>query len=200
MAKQKQAAQRRLGTVDVDTGEVLDGVAVFVGQRAPHSYGDRWMQMSQDALTVIARDQDLTLVDHRVFASLNARLDFENWLAVSQASVARELDLDPAQVSRSLSKLRRKRILLDGPKIGRSRTLRLNPQFGWKGSVRKLRQTQADLHGQAYQDEAEQRRSQLRPVEAKAEQAEETVTETELERLERLGQISMFPREREDQR
>jgi hypothetical protein len=200
MAKQQRKAQRRLGTVDVDTGELVEGVTVFVGQRAPHSYGDRWMQMSQDALTVIARDQDLTLVDHRVFASLNARLDFENWLAVSQASVARELDLDPAQVSRSLSKLRRKRILLDGPKIGRSRTLRLNPQFGWKGSVRKLRQTQADLHGQAYQDEAEQRRSQLRPVEAKAEQAEETVTETELERLERLGQISMFPREREDER
>lgn len=195
MAKQQQA-QRRLGTVDVDTGELVEGVAVFVGQRAPHSYGDRWMQMSQDALTVIAKDQDLGLVDHRVFAALNGRLDFQNWLTISQAEVARELGLDPAQVSRSLKKLRDKRILLDGPKVGRARSFRLNPSFGWKGSVKKLRQAQADLHGQAYRDAADKRRSQLRPVETKAEaSSDDAVTETELERLERLGQIPMFPRE-----
>ncbi|EIT2341618.1 hypothetical protein L1O22_004870, partial [Salmonella enterica] len=26
-------------------------------------------------------------------------------------------------------------IILEGPKIGRSKTYRLNPQFGWKGTV-----------------------------------------------------------------
>lgn len=167
-----KSKERRLGTVDIDTGELIDGVPVFVGQRAPHSYGDRWMQMSQDALTVIARDQTLGLVDHRVLASLNARLDFENWLAVSQVEIARDLNLAPSQVSRALRKLRAKRILLDGPKVGRSRTLRLNPHFGWKGSVKKLRQTQT-----AFQDEADRRRSQLRSVEGKAESDDQTIAE-----------------------
>ncbi|ECJ2098818.1 hypothetical protein ACI5M7_005093, partial [Salmonella enterica subsp. enterica serovar Typhimurium] len=38
-------------------------------------------------------------------------------------------------VSRAIRHLLEFGIILEGPKIGRSKTYRLNPQFGWKGTV-----------------------------------------------------------------
>ena len=46
-------ATRRLGTHDRDTGEVLDGVAVWVGRKIVSPYGSQWMQVNQDALAEI---------------------------------------------------------------------------------------------------------------------------------------------------
>lgn len=31
-----------------------------------------------------------------------------------------------------------KQIILEGPKVGRSRCYRLNPNYGWKGKVKNL--------------------------------------------------------------
>ncbi|EBJ1927858.1 hypothetical protein DP473_24880, partial [Salmonella enterica] len=38
-------------------------------------------------------------------------------------------------VSRSIKGLINLGVIIEGPKIGRSKSYRLNPQFGWKGTV-----------------------------------------------------------------
>ena len=42
------------------------------------------------------------------------------------------------RVSRAMKVLTSKQIVLEGPKFGRSRYFRLNPNYGWKGKVKTL--------------------------------------------------------------
>jgi len=65
---------------------------------------------------------------------LMARLDFENLISLEQTAVAEKLGMHKQHVSRSIKRLVEIGCLLEGPKIGRSRTYKLNPAYGWKGS------------------------------------------------------------------
>nr|WP_250996819.1 hypothetical protein [Escherichia coli] len=49
--------------------------------------------------------------------------------------IAEALNMQKTNVSRAVKTLIEFEIILEGPKIGRSKTYRLNPQFGWKGTV-----------------------------------------------------------------
>ena len=55
-----------------------------------------------------------------------ARLDYENLIQVNQAEVAEQVGMNRHHV--------------EGVKIGISRSYRLNPNFGWKGSAKGHRQ------------------------------------------------------------
>ena len=59
-----------------------------------------------------------------------ARLDYENLIQVNQAEVS----------NRSIKKLIELGVILEGVKIGISRSYRLNPNFGWKGSAKGHRE------------------------------------------------------------
>jgi hypothetical protein len=131
-------ATRMLGTHDRDTGEVLDGVAVWVGRKIVSPYGSQWMQVNQDALAEIAADKDLGTEAFRVFLYLNARLDFENLIVVQQTEIAAALGIKPQAVSRAMRLLAGKQIILRGPKLGGVGSYRLNPHYGWKGKVQNL--------------------------------------------------------------
>lgn len=126
---------QRVTQVDKATGEVMDGVLVYV---APRLRIGGWLMTFQDSLLAIARDANLTLVQHRVLWWLLAKIDWENYIAISQADAGRELNLDPAQVSRAMKALEEAKILFPGPKVGRIKTWRLNPTYGWKGKVKNL--------------------------------------------------------------
>ena len=131
-------ASRNLGTIDLDTGELLEGTPVWVG-RKPKIH-DRWFMAFQDAFLELARDKDLTGETTRVLHYLMGRLDFENFIQVAQQEIATELDMRKQHVSRSVKILVEKQVLIRGPKIGRSYSFRLNPHYGWKGKVRNLDQ------------------------------------------------------------
>ncbi|WP_147238663.1 winged helix-turn-helix domain-containing protein, partial [Acinetobacter baumannii] len=49
--------------------------------------------------------------------------------------IAESLGMKKPNVSKAVKNLIEFGIILEGPKIGRSKTYRLNPQFGWKGTV-----------------------------------------------------------------
>lgn len=49
--------------------------------------------------------------------------------------IADELKMQKTNVSRAIKNLIYFGIILKGPKSGRSKTYRLNPQFGWKGTI-----------------------------------------------------------------
>lgn len=131
-------AIRRVGGVDLDTGEMLPGVPVWVGPKIRSPYGRRFYMTSQDALEALAKDPEMTGQAYRVFLYLCSRLDFENFIQVPQTEISEELDMPKERVSKAVSLLVAKGILLRGPKVGRSSVFRLNPTFGWKGKVSSL--------------------------------------------------------------
>jgi DNA-binding transcriptional ArsR family regulator len=93
---------------------------------------------SQEALEQLATDDDLKGEAYKVLLLLLARLDFENWIQITQKEIAEKLKMKLPNVSRAISLLEEKGIILRGPKIGRSYAFRLNPHYGWKGKVKNL--------------------------------------------------------------
>jgi hypothetical protein len=136
----RMAFNRRIGSHDQDTGEILEGVAVWIGRKLASPYGRQWMQVNQDALAEIAADRDMGLEAWRVFAYLNSRLDFENLILVPQTEMATALTMKRPLVSRAVKLLTDKEIILRGPKMGSVSSYRLNPHYGWKSKVQNLHQ------------------------------------------------------------
>ena len=128
--------QRRLGQIDLSTGEVLeDGFVAYVAPKRKNGFGvGGWFAMANEAAGIL---KHVTRVeDFRVLMALLQRLDFENLIVANQSEIARELGMDKAQVNRAIKRLVEMGVLLEGPRIGVSRSYRLNPHFGWKGSAR----------------------------------------------------------------
>ena len=69
--------------------------------------------------------------------------DYENLIQVNQAEVAEQVGMNRHHVNRSIKKLIELGVVLEGVKIGISRSYRLNPNFGWKGSAKGHRQSLA---------------------------------------------------------
>jgi DNA-binding MarR family transcriptional regulator len=130
---------RRFGQVDLDTGELFDGVVVLVGRKIKSPYGKQWMAMNQKFLEEFAARKDVHAETLRVFLYLNARLDFENLIQLPQVEIAEALSMERQNVNRAMSQLEELGIIFRGPKVGRSSTYRLNPMAGWKGKVKNLK-------------------------------------------------------------
>ena len=118
------------------TGEVLDGMPVFFKKPSglTQLYGESFVAMNQNALISMATDKDITLEHHRVLMYLFGCLDFNNYIQVPQIEIAKVLGMQRPNVSRALSMLISKGILIEGPKIGRTYSFRLNPNYGYKGN------------------------------------------------------------------
>lgn len=138
--KRAESNQKRLGTIDLDTGEVMEGVNVFCPTSKKTGfqtlYGWRYCIMAQDAMTMIAADKDITGETFRVFFYMAGRLDFENYIRLQQNEIAESLGMQKTHVSRAVKMLESKNILLRGPKVGQSYSWRMNPNFGYKGDPR----------------------------------------------------------------
>lgn len=91
------------------------------------------MSQAQPMDTLIKYTTDPNM---KVLLTLLKRLDYENYLIVCQADLARELGMDRHNFNRSIKSLIEIEALIAGPRSGMSRTYRLNPNFGWKGSAK----------------------------------------------------------------
>ena len=140
--------RRKIVSVDQDTGKILEGVIVYCGVK-DNPYNTGWFMTSQDALETLAADEDISKEAFRILMFLMARLDFENWIQITQKEISEKTKIKKSNVSRGISLLEKKGIILRGPKIGRSSAFRLNPYFGWKGKVKNLnnyRKKEKDQH------------------------------------------------------
>ena len=88
--------------------------------------------MNQDALRILAKE--LTGEQFKVLMLMLADLDYENFIQIAQADIAETLGMQKTNVSRAVRATGCWGDLW-GPKVGRSKTYRLNEQFGWKGTV-----------------------------------------------------------------
>ena len=94
--------------------------------------------MAQDAMMMLAQS-NLTGNDMKVMWAMLARLDYENLIQVNHRGGRRNRH-EPPHVNRSIKKLIEMGLVLEGVKIGISRSYRLNPNFGWKGSAKGHRE------------------------------------------------------------
>lgn len=123
---------KRVTQVDLDTGEDLGGFVAVIRPRQKSSF-QRHFTMNQEALKIIATE--LNHEQTRVLMMLLADLDYENYIQVAQIDIADTLGMKKPNVSKAVKNLIEFGIIIEGPKIGRSKTYRLNLQFGWKGTV-----------------------------------------------------------------
>ncbi|EHB9444854.1 helix-turn-helix domain-containing protein [Salmonella enterica] len=123
---------RRVTQIDLETGEEV-GQFVAVIRPKQKSAFERHFSMNQAALATIAKE--LNLDQFRVLMMLLAELDYENFIQVAQMDIAEKIGMQKTNVSRAIKALINIGIIFEGPKIGRSRSYRLNPNFGWKGTV-----------------------------------------------------------------
>jgi len=118
------------GIVDFETGEVQ---YALVPIRQKH-LGGFFMAM-QEGFTYLAK-LNLPQEQMRVLMLMMGKLDFENWIRISQADLAKELGMKRPNVSKAIKMLVEKGIIHKGPKVGTSWTYRLDPNFGWKGRAK----------------------------------------------------------------
>lgn len=123
---------KRITQIDLETGEDLGGFVAVIRPKQKSSF-QRHFTMNQEALLIIANE--LNHDQMRVLMALLADLDYENYIQIAQIDIAQALKMQKTNVSRAIKNLLEFGIVLEGPKIGRSKTYRLNPQFGWKGTV-----------------------------------------------------------------
>ena len=126
------AKQREVGSVYLETGEILPHVLVAMQQKIPNGFAEGWVAMAQSAADLFAGIKNTD--DHRVLWMLLAQLNFENDIRIEQAAIADKLGMQRPNVSRSIKRLQELGIIVEGPKVGRSRTYKLDPSYGWKGS------------------------------------------------------------------
>ena len=126
---------KRLQQIDSETGEIIDGFVAYVVPKRKNGFGQGWLAMAQNGAEILSKS-NLSGNDFKVLMKLLSVLDYENLIQVSQADIARELDMHRQHVQRSIKRLLELGIVLEGVRIGISRSYRLNPNFGWKGSAK----------------------------------------------------------------
>lgn len=121
-----------------ENGEVHDDlspVVVWTRRHARNGFTLGWLAMGQPALAELAL-KIRSAEDWRVFATVSAFLDYENDVGISQAEIARHLGMQRSHVSRSFRRLIELGVLVEGERRGRSKSYRLAPAVGWKGSAK----------------------------------------------------------------
>ena len=134
---------KRLQQIDSETGEIIDGFVAYVVPKRKNGFGQGWLAMAQNGAEILSQS-NLSGNDFKVLMKLLSVLDYENLIQVSQAEIARELNMHRQHVQRSIKRLLDLGIVLEGVKIGISRSYRLNPNFGWKGSAKGHREALTD--------------------------------------------------------
>jgi len=129
--------------VDTGTGEILDlrerpGMFVYVPARPKWAEG--WFMAIQEAFVALAKDKSLSGRPMRVLTYMMGRLDWDNYITLSQVEIAGELDLHRQDVNTAVKLLVERGIIQEGPKNGRSHSYRLNSTYGWKGKTINLKE------------------------------------------------------------
>lgn len=114
-------------------GEIQpEGRLIFVPTRWQNGFREGWFAMSTDGIQALAAS-NMGAEDWKTFAILSANLDWENYVQVNQAELAKQVGLKPSNFSRSLRKLIEMDVLRPGPKVGRQRTFIMSPIHVWRG-------------------------------------------------------------------
>jgi predicted transcriptional regulator len=99
--------------------------------------GRRWAIMFQDGILGNVIQLKLSGEDFRVLFCLLRYMDFENWVQITQKSIAEETGIHQPNVAKSLKRLHEVGII-DIAKRGNCNLYRINYDFVWKGQYKNL--------------------------------------------------------------
>ena len=131
--------RRHIETIDKDTGEVLDGCFVFFPRK--YIFQEKFFMLFQDPIGDLAMDREMTGESLRLLLFLVSRMDFENYINISQMEISDALGIARSSICRAMKVLIAKDIVLVTGK-GMTKRYRLNPVYGWKGKARNYRDYQ----------------------------------------------------------
>jgi biotin operon repressor len=151
--------------------ERTEGACPSCGHPPPsrNLFRHKAMMNQTELARAVAYNPSLTAGDKAMVLLLICELDFENWISISQAEIARKLGVSRVVVHRHLSKLRDLGIVLDdGRGAGGFKRMKLNAVYAWKG--------RASAHGRHFhadqaagarkrEEAARRRREKLKVVE-----------------------------------
>jgi predicted XRE-type DNA-binding protein len=121
------------GMVDLESGELLEGMPMIDRQKAKHYWEATFVVTFQDAVRAIAKSK-LSGESLRVLMYLLGTLQMNNeWKILSQREIAEELKMQRPNVSRALRDLAQNSIITKGARIGKGHAYTLNPYLGWRG-------------------------------------------------------------------
>lgn len=95
--------------------------------------GTEWVAVYQNLFIWLAQ-QDLTGEQYKVMFVLFNKLDFDNYLRIGLQEIAELLNMQVANVSRAMKKIKELKIVVEGPPAGKFKTYRLNPYIAHKGA------------------------------------------------------------------
>ncbi|WP_375102229.1 replication/maintenance protein RepL (plasmid) [Paenibacillus sp. RS8] len=130
--------------VDTETGEIIYTV---IELKRKYYSGGFFMAM-QEGFIHIAK-LGLTGEQMNVLFLIFGKLDFENWLRLSQTDIAKELGMHKQHVNRAMKVLVEKGVIHKGPKVGSMLTYRLDPNFGVKGRAKNEKNIRRDIDAMA---------------------------------------------------
>jgi predicted transcriptional regulator len=134
ITKHHKAEYGVAGTLyDRETGEILGDYGLRPPKRCTLT---DWLMVFHKSMEVMAKDKDLTSEIWRVFAYAISQLDYDNKLLLTQADIARGLEIKQPNVNRAFKLLVNKGIFIEGEKRGTSKTYYLAGAIGNKGKAR----------------------------------------------------------------
>lgn len=126
---------RNIEMVDSETGEVLRGFPVFFPRK--FIFQERFFMLFQDQIGELATDREMTGESLRLLMFLFSKMDFENYVYISQMEIAEQLAIARSSVCRAMKLLVEKKVVIVSGK-GMNKRYRLNPIYGWKGKIRNM--------------------------------------------------------------
>ena len=132
--------RQRFVMVDKATGEELPGLPVY---RQTKTKARGWFMVWENGLERLAKDSEITGESFRILIYMLSKLDYENYIKVTQKDIVKALNIRKQNVSRAVKLLVSKGIIIQGPRSGKSFTYRLNEFYGWKGKIRNMKTNQA---------------------------------------------------------
>jgi hypothetical protein len=128
---------KRFIQMDAETGEVEQGFVAYVVPKRQNGFKEGWVAMAQGmAMVDLAKSPKMDGDAFRVFFTLCSFLEYENFILTPQTEMAEKIGMDKSNFNRALKKLLAEGVIERGPKIGRMVSLKLSPEYGWKGSAK----------------------------------------------------------------
>jgi predicted transcriptional regulator len=121
------------GTIDLDTGELLEGNLVLLPKRL--KYCSPFVMIFQDYLDQLDLD-DLGLEALKVLFYMLRTCDFENEVPDHAAAIARSLGLKPTAVSRAIKKLLHADLISVRQTVGQTKFYSISECLCWKGRIK----------------------------------------------------------------
>lgn len=122
----------RAGMVDMETGELLEGMPILDRKQAKHYWETVFVVAFQESLKAIV--PKLSGEEARMLLHILASLGMNNeWMVLNQRDTAKNVGMARSQVSRAMKSLSEKNIIVKGTRIGKGHAYSLNPNLGWRG-------------------------------------------------------------------